>query len=105
MKSCARSIEKKNNGVQAQYVVGMYSNLEMSAWEIRIWIMKQATCSDLYASSPLSFGDPKTDEGPLGLASVIRQERRSAGSNSKLNGRGGETASGFFIGSGNGNLF
>ena len=63
-----------------QYVVGMYSNLGMSARKIRIWIMKQATCFGLYASSPLSLSDPNTDEGPFGLASVFRQERRSAGS-------------------------
>lgn len=55
--------------------------------------------------SPFLFGDPKTDEGPLGLASVFHQERRSAGSDVNSMNVGGETASGFFIGCVNGNAF
>lgn len=46
---------------------------------------------------PLSLGDPKTDEGPLGRARVFRQERRSAGSDAKLNGRGSETEAAFSL--------
>jgi hypothetical protein len=68
--------------IGAQYVVGMYSNLDVSAREVPICNYETSHMFRFVFIffSPLYSGKPKADEGPFGMASVFSQERRSAGS-------------------------
>jgi hypothetical protein len=69
------SIEKKKKKLLGWNVLSpAYSIPGMSGGEIPFCVAKRATCFELYASFfPLYSGKPKADEGPFGLASVLRR--------------------------------